>query len=237
MTAVSVLGALAVAGIAAASDYGLFATAWVAAGIASAALYYPPAFAGPLGWRGTYLVLADMLAAVTVLAHALLLRLPRQYPVSPGQAVPARGAARSVLASRTFLLLVTAATLGAFAQYAALVDLVPLLTGRGMSPGLAAWALALGGAGQIAGRLCYRRPASWSGNPRPDRGHHRGRCRGRAAARAAARADRASRRGIGAGGRGPRRVQCAADRRRGDGAQHRRGHRRRRGQTGGSSRG
>ena len=65
-----------------------------------------------------------------------------------------------MLASRTFLLLVTAATLCAFAQYAALVNLVPLLTGRGLTPGLAAWALGLGGAGQVAGRLCYRRLAA-----------------------------------------------------------------------------
>jgi hypothetical protein len=61
-----------------------------------------------------------------------------------------------VLASRAFLQLVAAATLCAFAQYAALVNLVPLLTGRGLSPSLAAWALGLGGAGQVAGRLCYR---------------------------------------------------------------------------------
>lgn len=42
------------------------------------------------------------------------------------------------------------------AAYSALVNLVPLLTGRGLSAGLAAWALGLGGAGQVAGRLCYR---------------------------------------------------------------------------------
>jgi MFS family permease len=196
MTAGSVLGALAVAGIAAAPDYGLFAAAWLVAGIASAGLYYPPAFAalttwygprrvaalttltlaagfastifapltsalaGPLGWRGTYLLLAAVLAAVTVPAHAFFLRLPwTQPPAVPGQPAPARSADRSVLASRTFLLLVTAATLGAFAQYAALVNLVPLLTGRGLTPGLAAWALGLGGAGQVAGRLCYRQLA------------------------------------------------------------------------------
>jgi MFS family permease len=196
MTAGSAVGALAVAGIAAAPDYGLFAAAWVMAGIATAGLYYPPAFAalttwygprrvaalttltlaagfastifapltsalaGPLGWRGTYLLLAAVLAAVTVPAHALFLRLPWTPPAGPGQAGPARGADRNVLASRTFLLLVTAATLCAFAQYAALVNLVPLLTGRGMTPGLAAWALGLGGAGQVAGRLCYRRLAN-----------------------------------------------------------------------------
>jgi MFS family permease len=197
MTAGSVLGALAVAGIAAAPDYGLFVAAWLAAGIASAGLYYPPAFAAlttwygprrvaalttltlaagfastifaplasalsaPLGWRGTYLLLAGILAAVTIPAHALFLRLPWTQPTAgPGQPALARGADRSVLASRPFLLLVTAATLCAFAQYAALVNLVPLLTGRGMTPGLAAWALGLGGAGQVAGRLCYRQLAA-----------------------------------------------------------------------------
>jgi MFS family permease len=61
-----------------------------------------------------------------------------------------------VVTSRTFLLLATSATLCAFAQYAALVNLVPLLEGRGLSAGLAAWALGLGGAGQVGGRLCYR---------------------------------------------------------------------------------
>ena len=120
MTAGSVLGALAVAGIAAAPDYGWFVAAWLAAGIATAGLYYPPAFAAlttwygprrvaalttltlaagfastifapltsalaaPLGWRGTYLVLAAVLAAVTIPAHALFLRLPwAPVPVSP----------------------------------------------------------------------------------------------------------------------------------------------------------
>jgi MFS family permease len=197
MTAGSVVGALAVAGIAGAPDYGLFVAAWLAAGIASAGLFYPPAFAAlttwyrsrrvaalttltlaagfastifaplasalsaPLGWRGTYLLLAVVLAAVTVPAHALFLRLPwTQPPAGPGQPAPPPGADRSVLVSRPFLLLVAAATLCAFAQYAALVNLVPLLTGRGLTPALAAWALGLGGAGQVAGRLCYRQLAA-----------------------------------------------------------------------------
>ena len=195
MTAGSVLGALSVAGIAVASSYGWFLTAWLAAGIASAGLFYPSAFAAltgwygsrrvqaltaltlaagfastifaplasalamPLGWRETYLVLAAVLAAVTIPAHALGLRLPwTQRP--PGPAAVGPRPDRHVLASRPFLLLVTAATLCAFAQYAALVNLVPLLTGRGLSPALAAWALGLGGAGQVAGRLCYRALAS-----------------------------------------------------------------------------
>ena len=78
-------------------------------------------------------------------------------------AAEARRADQQVLASRAFLQLVIAAALCAFAQYAALVNLVPLLTGRGLSPGLAAWALGLGGAGQVAGRLCYRALESRTG--------------------------------------------------------------------------
>jgi MFS family permease len=191
MTAGSVLGAASVAVIAAAPSYGWFLAAWLAAGIASAGLYYPPAFAaltawyGPrrvqalttltlaagfastifapltsalddrLGWRGTYLVLAAVLATVTVPANAAGLRLP-WHPGRAG-AVPAASAQdRRVLASPAFVILAAAAMLCAFAQYAALVSLVLLLTGRGLSPGLAAWALGLGGAGQVAGRLCYR---------------------------------------------------------------------------------
>ena len=201
MTAASVLAAASVAGIAAAPSYWWFAAAWLAAGIASAGLFYPPAFAaltvwygprrvqaltaltlaagfastifapltsalaGQASWREVYLILAAVLAAVTIPAHALALRPP--WPLRPGRPAdhsPApleekaalRSADRQVIASRAFLQLATAATLCAFAQYAALVNLVPLLTGRGLSPGLAAWALGLGGAGQVAGRLCYR---------------------------------------------------------------------------------
>jgi MFS family permease len=195
MTIGSVLGAASVAGIAAAPSYAWFLAAWLAAGLASAGLFYPPAFAaltvwygprrvqaltaltlaagfastifapltsalaGQVGWREVYLILAVVLAVVTVPAHALALRPswpPRTAPPPKEKFAAARGPDRQVLASRAFLQLVAAATLCAFAQYAALVNLVPLLTGRGLSPSLAAWALGLGGAGQVAGRLCYR---------------------------------------------------------------------------------
>ena len=195
MTAASVLGAVAVAGIAAAPSYGWFMAAWLMAGIATAGLFYPPAFAAltgwygtrrvralttltlaagfastifapltstlaaHLGWRGTYLALAAVLAAVTIPAHALLLR-PAWVPGETGRTPDAAGRDRQVLASKAFLQMTAAATLCAFAQYAALVNLVPLLEGRGLSASLAAWGLGLGGAGQVAGRLCYRSLAS-----------------------------------------------------------------------------
>jgi MFS family permease len=193
MTAASVLGAASVAGIAAAPSYGWFTAAWLAAGIASAGLFYPPAFAaltgwyGPqrvralttltlaagfastifapltsalvahLSWRGTYLTLAAVLA-VTIPAHALFLR--PAWTRGGDSRAPAAGHVRQVLAGRAFLQMTAAGTLCAFAQYAALVNLVPLLEGRGLSASLAAWGLGLGGAGQVAGRLCYRFLAS-----------------------------------------------------------------------------
>jgi MFS family permease len=151
MTASSALGTASVAGIAAAPSFGWFLGAWLAAGVAMAGLFYPPAFAaltpwyGPrrvqaltvltlaagfastifapltaalefrLSWRGVYLTLAVVLAVVTVPAYIFALRLPWLPPRvgSPGRP---RAHDRSVLASRTFALLVTAATLFAFAS-------------------------------------------------------------------------------------------------------------------------
>jgi MFS family permease len=195
MTVASVAGALSVAGIAAAPSFGWFLAGWLAAGTASAGLYYPPAFAAltawyghervkalttltlaagfastifapltsalaaHLSWRGVLLVLAVVLAVITVPAHALFLRPPWAPGRDAATAIAgteARRRDREVLGSRAFLQLAGAATLCALAQYAALVNLVPLLEGRGMPGGLAAWALGLGGAGQVAGRLCYR---------------------------------------------------------------------------------
>lgn len=137
-------------------------TLTLAAGFAST-IFAPltATLAGHLSWRGVYLVLAVVLAAVTIPAHALALRLP--WPTQHRDRAAPGGAARHVLVSRTFLLLATSMTLSAFALYAVVFNLVPLLTGRGLSPSTAAWALGLGGAGQVAGRLCYRSLAARTG--------------------------------------------------------------------------
>jgi MFS family permease len=134
---------------------GALTTLTLAAGFAST-IFAPltATLTGHLSWRGVYLVLAAVLATITIPAHALALRLPweshHRDRAAPG------GRARHVLVSRTFLLLVTSMTLSTFALYAVVVNLVPLLTGRGLSPSAAAWALGLGGVGQVSGRLCYR---------------------------------------------------------------------------------
>ncbi len=109
----------------------------------------------PLGWRHTYLVLAVVLAVVTVPAHLLGLRgrWPAAAPALAGE--PASVA--QVVRSRAFVLLVAAVAAGAFAAFAVVVNQVPLLIERGLSTSAAAWALGLGGVGQLLGRLGYGR--------------------------------------------------------------------------------
>jgi MFS family permease len=107
-----------------------------------------------LSWRQSYLVLAGVLAVVTVPAHLLGLRGPWPAPDPadrPGSGDHAAGIARS----RPFLLLVAAIALGTFAAFAVVVNQVPLLVDRGLSLTTAAWALGLGGLGQVLGRLGY----------------------------------------------------------------------------------
>ncbi|MEU0722852.1 MFS transporter [Streptomyces sp. NPDC006140] len=106
-----------------------------------------------LSWRATYAVLAAVLAAVTIPAHALALRAP--WPSAPPHPVQRADGSTSVARSRPFLMLTAALTLNGFAMYAVVIALVPLLTERGASPATAAWALGLGGAGQTLGRTLY----------------------------------------------------------------------------------
>ncbi|MFJ8629778.1 MFS transporter [Streptomyces sp. NPDC093568] len=106
-----------------------------------------------LSWRATYTVLAAVLGAVTVPAHALALRAP--WPAVPLRSAQQPDDSGSVARSRPFLVLASALTLNGFAMYAVVIALVPLLTERGASTTAAAWALGLGGAGQTLGRTLY----------------------------------------------------------------------------------
>jgi MFS family permease len=108
-----------------------------------------------LSWRVTYLVLAGVLAVVTVPLHALALTPPwipapqHPHPDQPPSSI------RSIVCSPGFLLLSGALTVTAFGMFSASLTLIPLLTGRGMSASLAATTLGLLGAGQLLGRLGY----------------------------------------------------------------------------------
>jgi MFS family permease len=105
-----------------------------------------------LGWRSTYLVLAVVLAVITVPGHWFGLRRPWP-PVTTDATASTR---RSEDArSPAFVALVAAFSLTALGTYAVVVNLVALLSERGLSTGTAAIALGLGGAGQVAGRLGF----------------------------------------------------------------------------------
>ena len=110
---------------------------------------------GHLDWRGTYLALVVLLAAVTIPGHWFGLRLP--WPPHPE--VEQRHAHGDdpgrVARSRPFLALATALGIASFGTFAIVVNLVPLLAERGIGIGTAALALGLGGAGQVLGRLGY----------------------------------------------------------------------------------
>lgn len=116
-----------------------------------------------LTWRGTYLTLGVVLAAVTIPAHAIGLNRPwpaHDGPATPDQSQPTppprdRAATRSVLHSSAFHALAATMALATFALFAATFFLVPLLTDRGMDTTTAAWALGLSGAGQLLGRIGY----------------------------------------------------------------------------------
>ncbi|WP_103533663.1 MFS transporter [Streptomyces sp. SM11] len=127
----------------------------LAGGLAST--FFAPltaALADHLSWRMTYTVLAAVLAAVTIPAHALALRAP--WPPAPSLSTAhADQSAKTAARSRPFRMLAVALTLSAFTVSAAVVALVPLLLERGYSTSEAAWALGLGGAGQTLGRTLY----------------------------------------------------------------------------------
>ncbi|WTW93513.1 MFS transporter [Streptomycetaceae bacterium NBC_01309] len=108
-----------------------------------------------LSWRGVYVVLAVVLAVVTIPLHAIVLRRPWPDAPSAKRSAEVPDDVRSIVRSRPFIMLVTAMTLGSFGMYAGVVNIVPLLDERGASTTVAAWALGLGGAGQVVGRIGY----------------------------------------------------------------------------------
>lgn len=118
-----------------------------------------------VGWRQTYVVLAVLLAVTTIPGHAFGLTAP--WPAHDHTAHPRRrnGHVRTVASSRAFVCLAVASALTAFAMFAATIHLIPLLTDRGLSMPLAAWALGLSGAGQLLGRVGYA-PLSRRTTPR-----------------------------------------------------------------------
>jgi MFS family permease len=106
------------------------------------------------GWHATYIALALVLAVVTIPGHAWGLRVTWPEPPAPSsvaQATTPGATARS----RAFIALTTALTLATLVAFASVINLVPLMVDRGIDTSTAAWALGLGGVGQVLGRLGY----------------------------------------------------------------------------------
>ncbi|WP_432278111.1 MFS transporter [Nocardia carnea] len=112
-------------------------------------------------WRATYLVLAAVLAVLTVPVHWFGLRAG--WPDPPAPTVAAHADHSQIARSPRFAALVVTMCLAAFASFAGIFNLVALLQEQGFSSSLAATALGLGGAGQVLGRIGYLPLARYTG--------------------------------------------------------------------------
>jgi MFS family permease len=121
---------------------------------------------GMLGWRQALLALAGILATITILPHALLLRrrpedlgmLPDGVPVTAGDMPRIPTAERnvtmhSVLREPRFWSLSFAFAVSTFSGVALTVHIIPFLVGQGHSASFAATIAGLFGLMSLAGRL------------------------------------------------------------------------------------
>ena len=105
------------------------------------------------GWRDALLILAVVLALVTVPLHAGALRAAPEP--ERRHAVDSSASAREALRSLPFWLLSGAFVLASLTTIAMTVFSIPFLLERGHSPAFAAFAVGLVGVSQIPGRLLF----------------------------------------------------------------------------------
>ena len=121
-----------------------------------------------LGWRDALVVLAILLAAITVPLHGLVLRqAPEPARASADVAPTSSVSPREAFRSTTFWMLSVAFVLASMAAIAMTVHAIPFLLERGYGPSFAAFAVGLIGISQIPGRLLFgplvqRLPREWS---------------------------------------------------------------------------
>jgi MFS family permease len=104
------------------------------------------------GWRDALLILAAILAAVTIPLHALALRAA---PQATPHARASDAGARRVVRSRSFWLFTAAFFLATATGIAMTVLAIPYLLERGYSAAFAAFAVGLVGLSQIPGRVVF----------------------------------------------------------------------------------
>jgi MFS family permease len=131
-------------------------TAITLVGAASSFIFSPLAadLTVNFGWREALVILAVLLAVVTVPLHAAVLRQPPVASEPVGD--PGRGGeARAAFASPRFWLLTAALALGSYTWSAMVVQLVPFLSDSGHSLQFGAFAAGVVGLGQLPGRLVF----------------------------------------------------------------------------------
>ena len=111
------------------------------------------------GWRDALVILAAILAVITVPLHALILRRAPDGGAHPDegrrQHPPPSVDAATALRAAQFWLLSLAFVLASLAAIAMTVHAIPFLLERGWSPASAAFAVGLIGVSQIPGRLLF----------------------------------------------------------------------------------
>lgn len=105
------------------------------------------------GWRGAYLGLAILTFVVGVLAVLLASKEPSHHSVKQSTEDIPGLTARQAFRTATFWKLAIAFVAVVFAMNGALVHVVPMLIGRGVSADIAASSMAFAGVALIAGRL------------------------------------------------------------------------------------
>lgn len=105
------------------------------------------------GWRGAYLGLAILTFVVGVLAVLLASKEPSHHSVRQSTEDIPGLTARQAFRTATFWKLAIAFVAVVFAMNGALVHVVPMLIGRGVSADIAASSMAFAGVALIAGRL------------------------------------------------------------------------------------
>jgi MFS family permease len=122
-----------------------------------------------LGWRSALVVLAVVLAVITIPLHALALRAgPRASPLRAGAGPPAPEVRSvtlgSALRTAVFWVLAAAFVVSNFATISVTVHLIPYLADRGYTPTVAAAMVGWIGAMQLPGRLLFAPIAAWFGH-------------------------------------------------------------------------
>lgn len=108
-----------------------------------------------LGWRGTYGVLAGLLAVLALPMHLFFLNRTWTDEAAASTVKPSRAELREVTRHPRFITLQIAVAIATFTLFAVTINIIPLIIERGAAYSLAAVALGLVGFGQVAGRFGY----------------------------------------------------------------------------------